>query len=118
MTGIATAQPPAAGERLNRMDRMAILLDLDDYQKSEVQRIFDERREARRATRDAIRESGVRPSREEMETQRQQARENTRLQLQAVLTPEQMTKFDVLAEDQPGRGRRGRGGPRGDDASE
>jgi Spy/CpxP family protein refolding chaperone len=116
-TGVATAQPPEPGER---MDRMAILLDLDDYQKGEVQRIFDEQRAARQARRDAIRESGVRPSREERDAQRQQARDNMRLQLQGVLTPEQMTKFDVLAEDRQGRGRRGRGGggPRGDDAAE
>ena len=115
-TGVAAAQPPEPGER---MDRMAILLDLDEYQKGEVQRIFDEQRAARQATRDAIRESGVRPSREERDAQRQQARDNMRLQLQGVLTPEQMTKFDVLAEDRRGRGRRGHGGgPRGDDAAE
>ncbi len=113
LAGVASAQPPEPGQRL---DRMAILLDLNDFQKNEMQRIFDEQREARRATREAIRESGVRPSREERAAQRQQARDNLRAQLQAVLTSEQMTKFDVLAQDR--RGRRGRGGPRGDDAVE
>ena len=112
LTGVATAQPPEPGERL---DRMAILLDMTDYQKTEVQRIFEEQRETMRAAHEAMRESGVRPSREEMQAQRQQARDSLRLQLEGVLTPEQMTKFDILAEEHRGRGPRGFHGRRGGD---
>jgi len=116
LAGIAAAQPPEAGER---MDRMAVLLDLNDYQKSEMQRIFEEQRETFRAAHEAARESGERPSREEMQAQRQQARESLRSQLEAVLTPEQMTKFDILADEARGRGGRGHGpGPRGGDRGE
>lgn len=104
--GVATAQPPARG---NDMERMAILLDLDEYQQAEVKRILDEQRSVARAARDAIRESGERPSREDMAARRQQAAESTLTQLQSVLTQEQITKFEVLMEQPRGPGRRGDG---------
>ena len=111
LAGVAMAQPP---ERAERMDQMAILLDLDEYQKTEVERILQEQRETARATREAMRESGERPSREERAARRQQAREATTTQLQSVLTPQQMTKFEVLRDMSRDRGRRGQGrrGPR------
>lgn len=104
LTGAALAQPP---ERGDRFERMAILLDLNEYQKTEVQRIFEEQRAAAQATREANRASGVRPTREERAAQRQQARESVQLQLQSVLTQEQMTKLEVLRDEPRGRGRRG-----------
>jgi len=91
------------------MDSMAILLDLNDFQKTEVQRILQEQREAARATREAMRDSGERPSREERVAHRQQAREAVMTQMQSVLTPEQITKFEVLIDMNRGRGRRGGG---------
>lgn len=106
VTGIAMAQPPGRAEH---MDRMAILLDLDDYQKTEVQRILEEQRETARATREAMRDSGQRPSREERLALREQQRDATMTQLQAVLRPEQITKFEVLREMARERGRGGRG---------
>ena len=112
--GIPTAQPPARGEG---MEQMAVLLDLDEYQQGEVRRILDEQRSAARAAREAMRESDERPSREEMATHRQQAQENLLTQLQSVLTPEQITKFQALMQDSRGEGRRGggrHGGPAAD----
>jgi len=106
LTGIAMAQPP---ERAEHFDRMAILLDLDEYQKTEVQRILQERRDTARATREAMRDSGQRPSREERMALREQMRDATMTQLQAVLRPEQITKFEVLREMARERGRGGRG---------
>ena len=106
LSGVAMAQP---SEQLNRMDRMGILLDLDDYQKTEVQRILQEQRESMRAAREAMRDSGERPSREERVAHRQQAREAVMTQMQSVLTPEQITKFEVLRDMNRGRGRRGGG---------
>lgn len=106
--GVATAQPPAPG-RGEGMERMAVLLDLDEYQQAEVQRILGEQRSAARAAREAMRESGQRPSREEMAAQRQEIKTNTLTQLQSVLTPEQITKFEVLTEGARGPGRRGGG---------
>lgn len=114
VTGIALAQPP---ERAEHFDRMAVLLDLDEYQKAEVQRILDAQRDTARANREAMRDSGQRPSREERAAMREQMREATMTQLQAVLRPEQITKFEVLSDMARERGRRGRGG-RGDGPAE
>jgi len=104
--GVATAQPPGRG---TDMERMAVLLDLDEYQQTEVKRILEEQRSAARAAREAMRESGERPSREDMQARRQQAEENTLAQLQSVLTPEQIIKFEVLMERPRGAGPAGRG---------
>lgn len=114
VTGVAMAQPP---DRAEHMDRVAILLDLDDYQKAEVQRILQEQRETARATREAVRESGQRPSREERMALREQMRDATMTRLQGVLRPEQITKFEVLSEmaRERGRGWRGRRGEGRDD---
>ncbi|MDH3418936.1 MAG: hypothetical protein OEQ25_07175 [Gammaproteobacteria bacterium] len=118
VTGVAMAQPPDVSERMDRMDRMAILLDLDEFQKTEVQRILQAQRETARASREAMREAGERPSREERMAHRQQAREAVLTQLQSVLTQDQLTKFEVLAADERrGRGRRD-GGRRGQDSVE
>jgi hypothetical protein len=118
VTGLAMAQPPDGSERMDRMDRMAILLDLNEFQKTEVQRILQAQRETARVSREAMREAGERPSREERMAHRQRAREVVLTQLQSVLTQDQLTKFEVLAADERrGRGRRD-GGRRGQDSVE
>jgi hypothetical protein len=89
------------------MDDLAVLLDLDTYQKGEVARILQEQREAMRATREQFMDSDARPSREKMEAMREQNRAALVTKLQAVLTEPQITKFKVLTE-RP-RGRRGPG---------
>jgi hypothetical protein len=102
------AQPPGpfGGPRFD-MDDLAVLLDLDTYQKGEVARILKEQREAMRATRERVMDSDERPSREQIEAMREQNRAALISKLQAVLTEPQITKFKVLAE-RP-RGRRGPG---------
>ena len=107
VTGVALAQPPGRAEH---MDRMAIRLDLAEYQKTEVQRILQEQRENARALRETMRESGERPTREERVARREQMRDATMTQLQDVLRPEQITKFEVLSDMARERGRGGRGG--------
>ena len=100
----AVAQPP--GPPMFDIDRLAILLDLDAYQQSELERIFQTQRESLRALRDAAQEQ---PSREEVRAAREAARSETRTQLQSVLSIEQLEKFEVLMEfAAEGRGR-GRG---------
>jgi hypothetical protein len=110
----ASAQPPGPrggphggpgfGGPLD-IDRLAILLDLDNYQKGEVQRVLTEQREAMVAERKQHQATGERPSFEEMRAQREQNREALLGKLQNVLTDTQMTKFKVLTE--PPRGPRG-----------
>lgn len=109
--GAALAQPPGPppGGRFD-MDDLAVLLDLDAYQKGEVERVLTEQREAQRATREerAAAAEGERPSREEMLALREQNREALFGKLQNTLTEQQLTKLEILL-DSPhgGRGRRG-----------
>src|SRR5690349_18878368 len=74
------------------MDRMAVLLDLNDSQKSEVQKIFDEQHEKMKAAHDQQRSGGTRPTREDREKFHQEMKQDMTTKLQAVLTPEQMKK--------------------------
>jgi hypothetical protein len=114
-SGIAVAQPPE-GPRGGALDieRLAILLDLDAYQKGEVERVLEEQRAARLAAREERAASGERPTREEMFAQREEARAALRSQLQNILTEQQLTKLDVLTEMRSGPGGPGgRRGPRG-----
>ncbi len=98
------------------MDDLAILLDLDAYQKGEVERVLTEQRAAVRAAREeqraALAESAAneeRPSRDEMRARREQNREELFGKLQNTLTELQLTKLKILMEAGPG-GRGPRGG--------
>ena len=117
VAGAAVAQPPPGlppGGRFD-MDDLTILLDLDAYQKGEVERVLTEQREAQRAAREAQRaaqESAAtdeRPSRDEMRARREQNREELFGKLQNTLTEQQLTKLKILMEAGPG-GRGPRGG--------
>jgi hypothetical protein len=113
--GVASAQPPGppAGGRFD-LDDLAVLLDLDAYQKGEVDRVLTEQRDALRAEREAHRaardgnEAAERPSREDMLARREQGREALFGKLENVLTEQQLAKLKILMEPpQGGRGPRG-----------
>jgi hypothetical protein len=114
VAGAAVAQPPPGlppGGRFD-MDDLTILLDLDAYQKGEVERVLTEQRAAVRAAREAAEEGAAndqRPSREEMLARREQNREELFSKLQNTLTEQQITKLKILMEAGPG-GRGPRGG--------
>jgi hypothetical protein len=107
----ASAQPPGPppGGPGFDIEALAVLLDLDTYQKGEVERLLTEQREQRRAARAAASESEERPSREQMQALREQSQADFLSKLQSVLTEPQITKFKVLME----RPRGNRGGERG-----
>jgi hypothetical protein len=118
--GAANAQPPGAplGGRFD-LDNLAILLDLDPYQKGEVGRVLAEQAEAMRAEREAQRAAreandgaatGERPSRDELQARRDESRDAVFGQLQNILSELQMTKLKILTQAPPG-GRGPRGGP-------
>jgi hypothetical protein len=115
----APSTPPARVAPGPKMDRLALLLDLDAYQKTEVEKILKEQHEQMRADFAAARASGTRPSREEMKAKREQAKQELHTKLSAVLNETQLKKFDALHEHGPGPGRgfgkHGRGN--NDDAS-
>ena len=108
-SSVALAQTPtnaAEGPGTQRMDRMALLLDLDAYQKTEVEKILKAHHEKMRSEFDAARASGTRPSREEMEAKREQSQQELRSQLSGILNETQLKKFDALHEGRgfgPGR---------------
>jgi Spy/CpxP family protein refolding chaperone len=104
--GLAFADPHSEHGGPNHgpdMDRMAILLDLNDTQKTQVQDILEQQHEKMRAAHDEHQASGTRPSREEMTKEHEQFRQQTVTRLQAVLTPEQIKKFEALTDHRPGR---------------
>lgn len=110
-SGVAFAADPAPDARHHGMmrgpdmDRMALLLDLDAYQKTEVEKILKEHREQRRAQFEAAKASGARPSREEMKTRREQSKQELNTRLSGVLNETQMKKLEALRELGPRHGR-------------
>ncbi|HEY0943272.1 MAG TPA: hypothetical protein VGE08_24520 [Steroidobacter sp.] len=96
---------PYHGTRGPNMDRMALLLDLDAYQKTEVEKILKAHHEQRRAQFEAAKASGTRPSREEMKAMHEQGKQELNTKLSGVLNETQMKKFEALRERGPGAGR-------------
>ena len=94
---------PEHGPQGPDMDRMATLLDLNDSQKAEVQKIFDEQHEKLKAVHEQAESSGTKPTREERAKFHQEMKQEMTTKLQAVLSLEQMKKFEALT-DHPPRG--------------
>lgn len=90
------------------MDRMAVLLDLNDSQKAEVQKILNEQHDKLKAQHEQMQASGTKPTREEREKFHEEMKQETTTKLQGVLTPEQIKKFDALM-DHPHGPPRGQG---------
>lgn len=103
-TSTATT-PPAQIAPGPNMDRLALLLDLDAYQKTEVEKILKEQHEQMRTARAAARASDTRPSREERQAQREQHKLELQTKLSGVLNETQLKKFEALHERGPGPGR-------------
>jgi hypothetical protein len=107
--GAALAQPPGPplGGRF-AIDDLAVLLDLDAYQKGEVERVLTEQRAAAIAARGERAESDERPSRDEVRALREQNRGEVFTKLQNTLTEQQLAKLRILMTGpQGGRGPRG-----------
>ena len=97
IAGTALAEGPRPdGMRGPDLDKLAIVLELDDFQKQEFGRIMSEHHEAAMARREAYRASGERPDRETIEATREQMQASLRAQLETVLSAEQMEKLDAL----------------------
>jgi Spy/CpxP family protein refolding chaperone len=93
---------PHEGPRGPDMDRMAVLLDLNDSQKAEVQKILSEQHDKLKAAHDQAHASGTKPTREERQKFHEEMKQEMTTKLQGVLTPEQMKKFDALTEGHRG----------------
>jgi hypothetical protein len=101
--------PPPGGPR--DIERLAILLDLDEGQKTAVKQVLDEQAKERGEMWEKAKESQTRPTREEMKAQREKMRQETIEKLRPILSDQQMTKFQALTEHRgpgPDRPRRDR----------
>lgn len=97
------AGPPPGGMRHGGppIERLAKDLGLDTSQTTQVKAILDAQRAKMDVERAQLEASGTRPSREEMQAKRQQMDAELKQQLSAVLTPEQLAKFDQLKARRP-----------------
>jgi len=102
-SAVALAHPDH-GSHGPDMDRMATLLDLNDSQKAEVQKIFDEQHEKMKAQFDQAQSSGTKPTREDRAKLHEEMKQEMNTKLQAVLSPEQMKKFAALMDHEHGAG--------------
>ena len=94
---------PHEGPQGPDLDRMAILLDLNDAQKVQVQQIFEEQHEKMKAAHDQAHSAGTKPSREERQKFHEELKQDTTTKLQAVLSADQMKKFEALTDRHHGR---------------
>ena len=94
---------PHEGPHGPDLDRMAILLDLNDAQKTQVQQIFEEQHEKMKAAHDQAHSAGTKPSREERQKFHEELKQDTTTKLQAVLSADQMKKFAALTDRHHGR---------------
>ena len=93
---------PHDGRHGPDMDRMAVLLDLNDSQKAEVQKILSEQHEKLAAVHEQQHAAGTKPTREERQKFHEELKQDTVTKLQAVLSPEQIKKFELLTDHQHG----------------
>jgi len=111
--GFASAQtPPATSnppQHLNRIDRMAILLDLTPEQKTQVQQALQQQRQQMQAFFQQQKASGAQPNFQAMRAERQQLRQQTLATLQTLLSADQFNKLQVLMTPQFHRGWRHHG---------
>jgi hypothetical protein len=108
--GAAAAQTPntnggAPDHGAQRMERLAVLLDLNDGQKAQVQTVLQEEHAKAMQFFQQAKASGTRPTPQQMQAQHQQMQAETLQKLSTVLTESQLKKFQVLQQEH--------GGPRG-----
>lgn len=106
--GMAVAQapstaPPQPGQFLNRM---AVLLDLTDSQKLQLQQIFEEQHAQMKALHEQAQASGQKPDFQQMRATHEQMRQQLLSKAQAILSADQFKKFQLLTE-RPHGGHRG-----------
>lgn len=98
--GAALAQGAPATEPAAHMDRLAILLDLTDAQKAQVQPILAAGHAQMKQLMDQIKAqakaSGTPPDFESLRAARQQIHQDTLAKLSGVLSPTQLKKLEAL----------------------
>jgi Spy/CpxP family protein refolding chaperone len=107
----AWAQPPASGGPAAHMENLAILLDLTDAQKPQVQSILQGAHAQMRQLMEQSKANGGKPDFQAMRAAHQQIHQDTLQKLSTVLSPAQLKKFQALEQMHAhGFGHRGMGG--------
>ena len=114
-TAYAQSAPPpaaAASHEAQMMNDLATLLDLTEAQKPQVQAILEQQHAQLRQYFEQARSSSAEPDMSAMKAMHQQLEQETLQKLTPVLTPAQLSKFQVLAKMMHGRhGFGAHGGP-------
>jgi Spy/CpxP family protein refolding chaperone len=96
--GALLAQNTGAGGRAGHLEKLAILLDLTDAQKPQVQSILEGHHAQMKALLEQARAAGGKPDFQAMQAARQQIDQDTATKLSAVLSPAQLKKFETLKQ--------------------
>ena len=101
--GLAIAQtpPPGAPGEAKHLDRLAILLDLSDTQKLQLQQVFEAQHASMQAMRQQQLSSDQKPSFAQMKAAREQLHQQLLTKVQPYLSADQFKKFQVLEEHPP-----------------
>jgi Spy/CpxP family protein refolding chaperone len=98
------AAGPGRETLTQHVDHLAILLDLTDAQKAQVQAVLQQEHDSMKAQMEQARASGQRPSFEQMKAQHTAMKQDTLAKLTPVLSPEQLKKLQVLMDEHGGPG--------------
>ena len=94
----AVAQPPASGGGAAHMENLAILLDLTDAQKPQVESILQGAHSQMRQLFEQSKAAGDKPDFQAMHAAHQQIQQDTLQKLSSVLSPVQLKKFRALEQ--------------------
>jgi hypothetical protein len=94
------------GNRASHMEKLAILLDLTDAQKPQVESILQGAHAQMKALIEQTKAAGGQPDFQALHAARQQINQDTLARLSGVLSPVQLKKFQTLRQMHHGFGHR------------
>ena len=107
---VAALAGAGGGSEASHMEKLAILLDLTDAQKPQVQSILQGEHAQMKALIEQTKAAGGKPDFQALRAAHQQINQDTMTRLSGVLSPLQLKKFQTLQEMHHGFGHRP-GGP-------
>jgi Spy/CpxP family protein refolding chaperone len=96
--GAAMAANAGGGEPASHMQNLALLLDLTDGQKPQVQTILQGEHQQMKALFEQTKAQGGKPDFQALRAARQQISQDTLTKLSGVLSPVQLQKFQALQQ--------------------
>ncbi|HWZ64195.1 MAG TPA: hypothetical protein VNX02_14355 [Steroidobacteraceae bacterium] len=96
--GAAVAQTPGAGHEATHMANLAILLDLTDAQKAQLQTVLEAEHAQMRTLFEQAKAAGGKPDFQAMRAAHQQISQDTVTKLSTVLNATQLKKFQTLQQ--------------------